>query len=160
MTVTPVIDYEPRVVTTGTRPVAIGSAARRSPARQRTREHAPPIAPSAASAQLRAAAAFADAALRGVLEVIDRRRSPVHLRALLSAGLVDSVASFSQSGSGSNTSAVLRRVRLQAVCPGETAFEVAATYSRGPRVHAIACRVQHIAAGHDKTWQVVALHIG
>jgi hypothetical protein len=30
------------------------------------------------------------------------------------------------------------------------------TYSRGPRVHAIACRIEQVAG----RWQVVALHIG
>ena len=41
--------------------------------------------------RLRAAAAFADAALRRVLEVIDRRRPLAQLRPLLAAGLVDSL---------------------------------------------------------------------
>ena len=46
---------------------------------------------STTSVQLRQAACFADAALRRVLEVIDRRRPVAQLHGLLAAGLVDSV---------------------------------------------------------------------
>jgi hypothetical protein len=54
--------------------------------------------------------------------------------------------------------AVLRRVRLQAVgSPDEfAAAEVFGSYSRGRRMHAIACRMEKVAG----RWQVVALHIG
>ena len=45
------------------------------------------------SVQMRQAACFADAALRRVLEVIDRRRPVAQLHGLLAAGLVDSVLS-------------------------------------------------------------------
>ncbi|WP_308417640.1 Rv3235 family protein, partial [Mycobacterium celatum] len=38
-----------------------------------------------------------------------------------------------------------------------TAAEVFGTYSRGHRVHAVACRVERQA---DTRWQLVALHIG
>ncbi|MBO0866349.1 MAG: hypothetical protein J2P16_14895, partial [Mycobacterium sp.] len=70
--------------------------------------------------------------------------------------------------------AVLRRLRLQAVGRHErlAAAEVFGTYSRGRRIHAIACRIELGAfpcgagtppAGRgatDSQWQVVALHIG
>jgi hypothetical protein len=42
---------------------------------------------------------------------------------------------------------------------GEAA-EVAASYTRGERVHAIACRVQKISTPAGRLWQLVALHIG
>jgi hypothetical protein len=47
-------------------------------------------------------------------------------------------------------------VRLQAVTGPGTAAEVFGSYSRGRRVHAIACRIEQVAG----RWQVVALHIG
>ncbi len=160
MTVIPVVDYEPCAVSARTRPVRTMLTRRDDRSRAHQVASVDHVAPAPPSALSRHAAGFADAALRAILEVIDRRRSPAHLRALLSAGLVDSVTSYARSVSGGTTSAVLRRVRLQAVGPDELAFEVSATYSRGQRAHALACRVQRGATGHGETWQVVALHLG
>lgn len=117
---------------------------------------------------MRRAGAFADAALRRVLEVIDRRRPAAQLRPLLAPSLVDSVLSAGRSlaGSGSDGAAVLRRMRVQPAGrhdPDTQEFdgaEVFGTYSRGHRVHAIACRVEQVPAAEGTRWQVVALHIG
>lgn len=121
----------------------------------------PPGQPSAAR---RAAANFADAALRSLLEVIDQRRPGTQLRPLLAGGLADTVLALSRAqvdGAGQlRTAAVLRRVRLQAVDRHEDAFEVTASYSRGPRLHALACRVELVPTLRGVRWQVVALHIG
>ena len=108
---------------------------------------------------MRQAARFADAALRRVLEVIDRRRSISQLHGLLTAGLVDSVLSANRMAGADDGVAVLRKVRLQAVDnpDGFAAAEVFGSYSRGRRMHAIACRIESICSGR---WQVVALHIG
>jgi hypothetical protein len=105
------------------------------------------------------AARFADAALRRVLEVIDRRRPISQLNGLLAAGLVDSVLSANRLAGADGGVAVLRRVRLQAVGSpdGFAAAEVFGSYSRGPRMHAIACRIESVGSGR---WQVAALHIG
>ena len=103
---------------------------------------------------MRQAATFADAAIRRVLEVIDRRRPIAQLHGVLAAGLVDSVLSANRLLSSSDGVAVLRRVRLQPV--GSAAAEVFGSYSRGPRMHAVACRIEQLAG----RWQVVALHIG
>jgi hypothetical protein len=63
-----------------------------------------------------------------------------------------------------DAAAVLRRVHLQAVVDSgagqELAYEASASYSRGERVHAMACRVQRVATPRGERWQVVALHIG
>jgi Family of unknown function (DUF6459) len=111
------------------------------------------------SASMRQAACFADAALRRVLEVIDRRRPISQLNGLLAAGLVDSVLSANRLAGADGGVAVLRRVRLQAVGSpdGFAAAEVFGSYSRGHRMHAIACRIERIGSGR---WQVAALHIG
>ncbi len=106
---------------------------------------------------MRHAAAFADAALRRVLEVIDRRRPVAQLNGLLAAGLVDSVLSANRPAGGQDGVAVLRRVRLQPAGGGDRSAEVFGSYSRGHRVHAIACRIELGSVGR---WQVVALHIG
>nr|WP_239655239.1 Rv3235 family protein [Mycobacterium riyadhense] len=114
------------------------------------------------SVPMRQAAMFADAALRRVLEVIDRRRPATQLRSLLAPSLVDSVLSVSRAVSPPQGVATLRRMRLQPVgrdAP-DTAAEVFGTYSRGDRIHAIACRVERVPAGDRTRWLVVALHIG
>ncbi|BBZ45541.1 Rv3235 family protein [Mycobacterium parmense] len=123
------------------------------------------VAPMAMPAPMRQAAAFADAALRRILEVIDRRRPAAQLRPMLAPGLVDSVVSVGRSGhpGPQRGAAVLRRMRLQPAGHRDVlaAAEVFGSYSRGNRMHAIACRVERVG---DETggnrWQVVALHIG
>lgn len=156
--VTPVIDYEPPPRAVGHRPPA-------SPARRRAPRtpHWPAQRPAeVASPTLRAAAVFADAALRRVLEVIDRRRSRAQLRPLLTAGLVESVRSMSPATAGTASAAILRRVRIQAVGPdaAPTAAEIFGTYTRGRRTHALACRIEPTSGDDKLQWQVVALHIG
>lgn len=147
----PVVDYEPPAF--GGPPVLPPVPALRSrcpaPARPAPR-------PPAHDAHTRAAAAFADAALRRVLEVIDRRRPLAQLRSLLAAGLVDSLPA-STGGAGP---ARLRRVVAQVADPHGTTAEVAASYSRGTRLHAIACRVEQAPTAAGPRWQVVALHLG
>lgn len=105
---------------------------------------------------MRQAAAFADAALRRVLEVIDRRRPATQLGAVLAPCLVDSVLALSRAAAAAPGAAVLRRMRVQPGF-GDDAAEVFGSYSRGERVHAIACRVEQLTQGR---WLVVALHIG
>lgn len=107
---------------------------------------------------MRQAAAFADAALRRVLEVIDRRRPATQLGSVLAPGLVDSVLAVSRAVAGQPGAAVLRRMRVQDAGgdAASVAAEVFGTYSRGNRVHAIACRVEQL---HNR-WSVIALHIG
>ena len=121
------------------------------------------------SVPMRQAATFADAALRRVLEVIDRRRPAAQLRPMLAPSLVDSVVSIGRSAAvhtpGRAGAAVLRRIRLQSAGhrDPETAAEVFGSYSRGDRIHAIACRVERVPAGVGSTgsrWLMVALHIG
>lgn len=113
---------------------------------------------------MRQAASFADAAIRRVLEVIDRRRPTAALNGVLAPGLVDSVLSANRLVGRQQGVAVLRRVRLQAVSGPGNAAEVFGSYSRGQRMHAIACRIEMEApaagAGIGGRWQVVALHIG
>jgi hypothetical protein len=158
--VTPVVDYEPPVV--GAEPCAPArpAALRRPASRVRHLHQVPHVVPEPPSERFRAAAAFTDAALRSILEVIDRRRPVAQLRPLLAGGLADTVGSFTNAVPIRDAAAVLRRARLQAADEHERAFEVAASYSRGSRVHAIACRVERVAAPRGERWQVVALHIG
>lgn len=159
--VMPVVDYEPP-----TRNLPQCAPSSHAPARLHTPSvrqlsPRPPATPAETvlSAQMRQASIFADAALRRVLEVIDRRRPAAQLRAVLAPSLVESVRSVSRAMTASAGTATLRRMRLQPAGRevGDSAAEVFGTYSRGGRIHAIACRVEQSAAGG---WLVVALHIG
>jgi hypothetical protein len=156
----PVVDYEPPPVPglpTGPCPPPSPAALRR-----RTPRPLRPVLASAPEtgdvAPPRAAAVFADAALRRVLEVTDRRRPVAQLRPLLAPALFDAVAA-SVAKAPLGGAAVLRRVRLRSVdvhCGEARATEVFATYSRGTRVRAIAGRVQLV----NGRWVMTALQIG
>ncbi len=78
------------------------------------------------------------------------------LAIVLATGLVDSLP----AGSAGDGAARLRRVVAQITDPRGSAAEVAASYSRGARVGAIACRVELLGTPTDPRWQLVALHIG
>jgi hypothetical protein len=161
----PVVDYEPPPVGIAPVPLPNGAAgACPSPSSAALHRHTPrPGVPLACGRPVprppetplpRAAAVFAEAALRRVLEVIDRRRPVGQLRPLLTQPLLDTVVTLSRSRSAA--AATLRRVRLRSA--GTDAAEVFATYTRGDRVRAIAARIE-LTPGVDR-WQVVALQIG
>ena len=149
----PVIDCEPVPQPISVSPCPTPSAIalhRRTPRPRRTprvREAPPP----------RSAVVFAEAALRSVIEVIDRRRPIAQLRPLMTPFLIDCViacASAPRTGS-----ATLRRVRVRPVDTGGAevdAAEVFATFARGGRVHAVAGRIER----HRESWRLVALQIG
>ena len=149
----PVVDYEPPPFDAANAPApcpmptlaAMHRGARRSarPVGLAAEQTHPP----------RAAAAFADAALRRVLEVLDRRRPIAQLRPMLTPALMDMVFTMTRSTAPPDKAGVLRRVRLRGT---DQAAEVFATYTRGHRVRAIACRVE---AEQDR-WRMVALQIG
>ena len=125
----------------------------------RTRPHA--LSP-ADQAHIRAAGAFADATLRRILEVIDRRRPLAQLRPLLAAGLVDSLLRTTALQSNSGV-AQLRRTRVQSIPRrgGKTpAAEISGIYTRAGRVHAVACRAELVKTLTGVRWQLVARHLG
>ncbi len=162
-TVIPVADYEPpaRDVRLCRPPSPTALRGRNTHVQQRHSGHTTPAGAPAStmSAAMRQAAGFADAALRRVLEVIDRRRPVAQLHGLLAAGLVDSVLSANRRAPDDGAAAVLCRLRLQAIGAQDqfAAAEVFGSYRRGRRTHAIACRIELVT---DRRWQVVALHIG
>jgi hypothetical protein len=156
---TPVIDYEPAPVPVGSwcPPPSPAALHRPTPrplrAPPRAAEHLPPRA--AEHLPPRAAVAFADAALRRVLEVTDRRRPIGQLKTLLAPALIDVVVALTRHRHPGSAS--LRRVRLRMAATDPLAAEVFATYTRGERVRAIAGRVELVG---DARWQLVALQIG
>lgn len=154
--VSPIVDYEPPAlaVPTPCRPPSPAALHRstprplRAPTDRVARELPPP----------RAAAVFADAALRRVLEVTDRRRSVAALRTLLTPRVADAVAALARTPSPGGT-AILRRVRVRTaeLTDGEaSAAEVFGTYTRGSRVRALAGRIEVV----DGRWRMVALQLG
>jgi hypothetical protein len=158
---TPVVDYEPPpfdvAVGPAPCPAPTPAALYRSPRRGPRPRAAPEIAPPPP-----AAATFADAVLRRVLEVIDRRRPIAQLRPMLTPPLMDMVFTLTRAVAGPDKAAVLRRVRLRTASVDEhqphqpTAAEVFAMYTRGQRVRAIAGRIE-VSEGR---WRLVALQIG
>jgi len=158
----PIIDYEPPPVDASP---AVNAAGLRAPCPPPTpaalHRHTPrrsplrPVAPRPIVREPRpphAAVVFADAALRRVLEVADRRRPVAQLRPLVAPALIDSVIALTRTPH--TATATLRRVRLRMV--DDDAAEVFGSFTRGQRVRAIAARVER---DRDR-WRIVALQIG
>ena len=146
----PIINYEPAPLGAALCPPPSPAALHRS-----TRRRLRPVAsrPIVHEPQPpHAAVVFADAALRRVLEVIDRRRPVAQLRPLVAPVLIDAVVTLARTPH--TATATLRRVRLRMV--DDEAAEVFGSYTRGPRVRAIAARVER----HRDRWRIVALQIG
>jgi hypothetical protein len=149
---TPIIDCEPPPVgITACPPPSLAALHRRTTRPLRPvpgpvpREPLPP----------RAALLFADAALRRVLEVVDRRRSVAQLRPLVSPALIDAVTALARTPQ--IAAATLRRVRVRMVVDDDTTqAEVFGTYTRGPRTMAIAGRIEY----RENRWRIIALQIG
>jgi hypothetical protein len=167
LTVVPVVDYEPSPTACSSRIGTCRPTAIHRERKRPTRRAAPPVPRDDRSA-VPAAAAFAEVALRGVLEVIDGRRPLAQLRPLLAAGLLDTVVALARGtpaarGEASRPAsrpAVLRQVRLRIVDRHGEAAEVFATYTRGERVRALAGRVERSIIRGAKRWNLVALQMG
>ena len=147
---TPIIDCEPPPVGLAACPPPTSAALRRRttrplrPTRPLPRDPLPP----------HAAVAFADAALRRILEVIDRRRPIAQLRPLVAPALIDTVTALTRVPQ--TAAAALGRVRVRMVDGDDIQAEVFATYTRARRVRALAGRIEC----RDDRWRVVALQVG
>lgn len=157
--VVPVIEYEPAPGSCPPRITACRPPNRPAPRAPRPAQLAP--APRDDRPALPAAAAFADVAPRGVLEVVDGRRPFAQLRPLIAVGLIDTVTALTRKPRpASARPARLRQVRLRTVDRDGQAAEVFATYTRGDRVRAVAGRVECAVIRGAKRWSLVALHMG
>lgn len=146
---TPIIDCEPPPVGLTACPPPSPAALHRRTARPlRSVPRAVPHDPLPPQTVL----VFADAALRRVLEVVDRRRPIAQLRRLVTPALIDTVTALTRAPH--TAAATVRRVRVRMV-DGEAA-EVFGTYTRGPRIMAIAARIEL----HRDRWRIVALQLG
>ncbi|MBB4853276.1 hypothetical protein HNP40_000642 [Mycobacteroides chelonae] len=99
------------------------------------------------------AVAFADAAMRRVLEAMDRRRPIAQLRPLLDDGPLSAVMARA-SRTPATTAARLSKIRVRRC--GDAAAEIFGTFQRGGRVKAFAGRIQSVKGN----WLVVALQLG
>lgn len=159
LTVVPVVDYELPPVGASSCPVPSPTALRRPTTRRARLRAVPSTSPVSDPPWARAAAAFADAVSRSVLEVVDRRRPLAQLQPMMGEAVLDTVLTLAgEARTGS--SAVLRRVRLRIVDRDGEAAEVFGTYARGKRVHAIAGRVERVSIRGTLRWRLVALQIG
>ena len=145
---TPIIDCEPP-------PVGISACPPPSPAALHRRT-ARPLRPVRALPRdplpPREAVAFAEGALRRILEVTDRRRPIAQLRPLVAPALIDPITALTRVPH--HATAALGRVRVRMV--DAEAGELFATYTRAQRVRAIAGRLER----RDDRWRIVALQIG
>ena len=149
---TPIIDCEPPPVGITACPPPSPAALHRRTARSLRSVPRPvprdPLPP-------RSALVFADAALRRVLEVADRRRPIAQLRPLVAPALIDTVMGMARAPQ--TAVATLRRVRLRMVDGDDgNQAEVFGSYTRGPRTLAIAARIEL----HRDRWRIVALQLG
>ena len=149
---TPIIDCEPPPVGITACPPPSPAALHRRTARSLRSVPRPvprdPLPP-------RSALVFADAALRRVLEVADRRRPIAQLRPLVAPALIDTVIGLTRAPQ--TAVATLRRVRVRMVDGDEeNQAEVFGSYTRGPRSLAIAARIEL----HRDRWRIVALQLG
>ena len=149
---TPIIDCEPPAVgIAACPPPSPATLHRRTTRRLRPVKHSVPRDPLPPPE----AVAFADGALRRVLEVVDRRRPIAQLRPLVTPALIDTVTALTRAPH--TAAATLRRVRMRIVDGDDrTQAEVFATYTRANRVRAIAGRIERV----DDRWRIVALQIG
>lgn len=99
---------------------------------------------------------FWNRSLRLVLEVLDQRRNPAHLKAVLAPTVMELVQrlSTSQNPARELGSALTHRTHVHAA--SAHAAEVCATYRRGGRTFAIAARIEN---PDDNGWTVTALHV-
>lgn len=99
---------------------------------------------------------FADQAVRLLLEVVDRRRTPAQLNAVVDPKVLSSIETIVRNDLAPGRalgSATAINVRLT---PTETdATELFATYQRGKRTLALAGRIETTSRG----WQLVAVRL-
>ncbi|MGW0024202.1 Rv3235 family protein [Rhodococcus sp. NPDC003383] len=105
------------------------------------------------------ASAFAERAVRLVLEVLDRRRPETQLETVLDPVLRDAMAPTRSASPGAG-SATLLRTRLRAV-DADTA-ELFGSYTRGHRVLALAGRISRVAPSRRAPhgWLITSLWLG
>ncbi|WP_258956847.1 Rv3235 family protein [Rhodococcus globerulus] len=99
---------------------------------------------------------FWNTSLRLVLEVLDQRRSPAHLKSVLSPTVMELVQRLSISHDPTRRLGAARTHRTHVNTASPHAAEVCATFRRGPRTFAIAARIENT---DNKGWMVTALHV-
>lgn len=127
----------------------------RSPRPARTASVAAPLA----TAVDPAAAAFADRAVRLVLEVLDRRRPDTQLEAVLDPVLHDAMVPVRSARTDAG-SAIVLRARVRTV--DADSAELFGSYMRGPRVFALAGRITRTAPTRRTPhgWLITSLWLG
>ncbi len=104
--------------------------------------HRPTPGPNPASASALEARRLVESLLRLTLEIVDRRRRPEQLKGMATQPVIDALAVLSVNSPPGRElgTAVLRKIRVTAA--GDRAAEICASYTRGPRVFAIAGRIE------------------
>lgn len=105
-------------------------------------------------------AGFADASIRLVLETVDGRRPVTHLSTVLDPSLVPTIARAARSPRAGHGTASLLRTRLRAV--DADTVELFGSYTRGPRVFALAGRLVRVRRRNRprQSWIITTLWLG
>ncbi|SNT34024.1 Rv3235 family protein [Rhodococcoides kyotonense] len=100
-----------------------------------------------------------DQAMRLLLEVLDRRRTADQLRGLFTPTVIESIRTVVKTGPPGQRLGVasLRGVHLSRAT--NSATEIFATYVRGPRVFAIAARIESRSRPRREKWTVTSLRV-
>ncbi|MFE4501230.1 Rv3235 family protein [Rhodococcus sp. NPDC056743] len=112
------------------------------------RPAAEPVAPGAD--------VFWNTSLRLVLEVLDRKRNPAHLKRVLSPTVMELVQRLALSHDPLRGLGAARTHKTHVSTASPHAAEVCATYTRGSQTFAIAAKIENT---DNKGWMVTALHV-
>ncbi|MGA9870926.1 MAG: Rv3235 family protein [Rhodococcus sp. (in: high G+C Gram-positive bacteria)] len=101
----------------------------------------------------------AEQGMRLLLEVLDRRRPAEKLGALFAPAVVESVKTIVRTHPPGHRlgSASLRRVHVARTAPD--AAEIFGTYARGPRVFAVAARLEYRSGSRRSGWTITSLRV-
>lgn len=102
----------------------------------------------------------AEHAVRLLLEVLDRRRPAERLGSLFAPSVIESVKTIvrtSPPGRRLGTASV-HRVHVARASP--SAVEVFGTYARGPRIFAVAGKIEYRSSARRSGWIVTSLRVG
>lgn len=101
----------------------------------------------------------AEQALRVLLEVLDRRRPADKMGKMFAPNVVESIKTVAKTHPPGRRlgPASLRRLHVTRTAPN--AAEVFGTYSRGPRVFAVAGRIEYRSTARSTGWTVTSLRV-
>ncbi|MBY6412451.1 hypothetical protein HQ346_12280 [Rhodococcus sp. BP-252] len=100
-----------------------------------------------------------DHALRLLLEVLDRRRTADQLRSLFAPAVIESIRTIVRNGPPGHGLGIASLRTVHSRPASENSVEIFATYARGPRVFALAARIDVRSGPRGDTPTVTSLRV-